>query len=241
MGQIHLALFATLDLVGQAPGGPGEDSDGGFPFEGWQAPLIEEVSGEAFDVAELKNLTAIALLYQSGYLTIKDHDPDVDDYTLGVPDEEVRRDLATLVAGVAAEQDVAWAANLGKSLLRFNWPKVFVGLKSLYAHLPYGPKEDEVQEFSYERVLYALLASQGIEVVSEDRQAHGRADIVAKHKKGIFVFELKVAEPVDEAFRQIRAKDYAEPYRADGRPVWLIGLSFDSKTRHLVDCAAAPL
>ena len=51
MGQIHLALFATLDLVGQAPGGPGEDPDGGFPFEGWQAPLIDEVSGEQVGAA----------------------------------------------------------------------------------------------------------------------------------------------------------------------------------------------
>jgi len=51
MGQIHLALFATLDLVAQAPGGPGEDSDGGFPFEGWQAPLIDEVSGEQVGAA----------------------------------------------------------------------------------------------------------------------------------------------------------------------------------------------
>ena len=199
---------------------------------------VEEVSGEAFDVAELRNLTAIALLYQSGYLTIKAYDADIDDYTLGVPDEEIRRDLSTLVAGVAAGQDVAWAANLGKSLLRFNWPKVFAGIKSLYAHLPYGPKEDDVQEFSYERVLYTLLASQGIEVVAEDRQSDGRADIVAKHKKGIYIFELKVDEPVDRAFAQIRGKGYAAPYLADPRPVWLIGLSFDSKTRHLVDCAA---
>ena len=199
---------------------------------------VEEVSGEAFDVAELRNLTAIALLYQAGYLTIKAYDADVDDYTLGVPDEEIRRDLSTLVAGVAAEQDVAWAANLGKSLLRFNWPKVFAGIKSLYAHLPYGPKEDDVQEFSYERVLYALLASQGIEVVTEDRQSNGRADVVAKHKKGIYIFELKVDDPVDRAFAQIREKNYAAPYLADPRPVWLVGLSFDSKTRHLVDCAA---
>ena len=199
---------------------------------------VEEVSGEAFDVAELRNLTALALLYQSGYLTIKGYDADVGDYTLGVPDEEVRRDLSTLVAGVAADKDVAWAANLGKSLLRFNWPRVSVGLKSLFAHLPYGPREDDVQEFSYERVIYTLLASQGIEVVSEDVQSNGRADIVAKHKRGIYIFELKVDEPVDKAFAQIREKKYAEPYLADGRPIWLIGLSFDSKTRHLVDFAA---
>ena len=166
------------------------------------------------------------------------NDADCEDYTRGGPDEEVRRDLSTLVAGVAAGETDVWAANLGKMLLRFNWPKVFAGLKSIYAHLPYGPKEDDVQEFSYERVLYALLASQGIEVVSEDRQSGGRADIVAKHKRGIYIFELKADEPVDKAFRQIREKNYVAPYLADGRPIWLIVLSFYSKTRHLVDCAA---
>ncbi|MFB8006897.1 dihydrofolate reductase family protein [Nocardia sp. NPDC056000] len=45
MGLIHIEMFATLDLVGQAPGGPGEDPDGDFPFGGWQAPLLDEVSG----------------------------------------------------------------------------------------------------------------------------------------------------------------------------------------------------
>ncbi len=45
MGLIHIETFATLDLVGQAPGGPEEDPDGGFPFGGWQAPLMDEVAG----------------------------------------------------------------------------------------------------------------------------------------------------------------------------------------------------
>ena len=202
---------------------------------------MEEVPGEAFDVADLRNLTATALLFQAGYLTIKGYDADADDYTLGVPDEEVRRDLATLIAGVAAGETEAWAANLGKVLLHANWPKFFVGLKSLYAHLPYGPDEDAVQEFSFQRILCTLLASQGVEVVAEDRQTDGRADIVAKHKKGIYIFELKVDEPVDEAFRQIREKGYADPYLASGRPVWAVGLSFDRQTRRLVGHGALRL
>ena len=196
------------------------------------------VPSDAFDVADLRNLTATALLFQSGYLTVKGYDAESDDYTIGVPDEEVRRDLTTLMAGVAAGETDVWAANLGKTLLHANWPKFFAGLRSLYAHLPYGPREDDVQEFSYERVLYTLLASQGVEVVSEDRQSNGRADVVAKHKKGTYIFELKVDDPVDKAFRQIREKKYAEPYLAGGRPIWLVGLSFDSHTRHLVDFAA---
>ena len=163
---------------------------------------VEDVAAAEFDVADLHNLTSVAMLFQSGYLTIKDYDPDDETYTLA------------------------------------KWETVFVGLKALYAHLPYGPQEETVQEFSYERVLYTLLASQGMEVVAEDRQSNGRADIVAKHKKGVFIFELKVDEPVDRAFAQIREKNYAAPYLADSRPIWLIGLSFDSKTRHLIDCAA---
>ena len=77
-----------------------------------------------------------------------------------------------------------------------------------------------------------------MEYKAEDVQSNGRADVVARHKKGIFIFELKVDEPVDKAFAQIRAKGYAEPYIADGRPIWLIGLSFDSESRRLVDYAA---
>ncbi|WP_066583378.1 dihydrofolate reductase family protein [Cellulomonas timonensis] len=44
MGLIEIELFATLDLVAQAPGGPDEDP-AGFGFGGWQAPLLDEVAG----------------------------------------------------------------------------------------------------------------------------------------------------------------------------------------------------
>ena len=198
----------------------------------------EGVTEADFDVAELRHLRPIAMLYQSGYLTVKDYDSGL--YTLGVPDEEVRRDLATLVAGAAADENMQWASSLGAKMLTTQWPMFFVGLKSLYAHMPYGSLEGTIHEHSYERILCTLLASQGVACRAEDVQSNGRADVVATHKKGIFIFELKVDEPVDKAFSQIRAKKYAEPYLASGKPIWLVGLSFDSKTRHLVDAAAEP-
>ena len=102
----------------------------------------------------------------------------------------------------------------------------------------YGSTEKSVHENSYGRCLSFLLASQGFDFTMEHVQSNGRADIVAKHPAMVCVFELKVDEPVDKAFAQIREKKYAEPYLADGRPIWFIGLSFDSKTRHLVDFAA---
>ena len=101
--------------------------------------------------------------------------------------------------------------------------------------MAYGSKEASVHENSYGRCLSFLLASCGFDFTMEAVQANGRADIIAKHPAMVCIFELKVDEPVDKAFRQIHEKGYAEPCRAETRPVWLIGLSFDSKTRNLVD------
>ena len=198
------------------------------------------VADADFDVAELRHLRPVAMLYQSGYLTIRDYDSLTESYTLGVPDEEVRRDLCTLMTGVAANTDTQWAASLGKKLLNAMWDDFFEGLQSLYAAMAYGPTERRVHENSYGRCLSFLLASCGFDFTMENVQSNGRADVVAKHPAEVCIFELKVDEPLDKAFAQIREKGYAEPFKADSRPVWLIGLSFDSKTRLLVDFAAEP-
>ena len=72
----------------------------------------------------------------------------------------------------------------------------------------------------------------------EDVQSDGRADVVAEHSCGVFIFELKVDEPAAAALVQVKAKGYDAPYRGKGLPIYLIGLAFDSKTRHLADAAA---
>ena len=199
---------------------------------------IRGVSAAEFDVAELRNLKPIAMLFQSGYLTVKDYNPVTGSYTLGVPDEEVREDLCTLMTGVAANTDMQWAASLGQKLLNAMWDDFFEGLQALYAAMAYGSTERRIHENSYGRCLSFLLASCGFRFHMEAVQSNGRADVVAEHPAEVCIFELKVDEPVDKAFNQIREKGYAEPFKADTRPVWLIGLSFDSKTRHLVDFAA---
>ncbi len=101
--------------------------------------------------------------------------------------------------------------------------------------MPYGPKEQKVHEFSYERVLLTLLWSQAIQCKVEDRQANGQADIVAVHACGVFIFELKVGESADAALDQVRQKGYAAQYRARTLPIWHVGLNFDRETRQLID------
>ena len=201
-------------------------------------PDRETFAGEAdFDVADLAHIQPVGLLYQTGYLTIADYSYGL--YTLRVPDEEVRQDLAALLAGAYAGKDAQWSASLGVKLRASQFDAFFDGLKSLYAQLPYGSHEgfERKNEFSYTRPLCMLLAAQGFRYDPEVTQTAGRGDLVATHPCGVYIFELKVDATAADALAQIREKGYAEPYRARGLPITAIGLAFDSKTRQLVDAA----
>ena len=196
---------------------------------------VRKVRERDFDVTDLCNLKTVPMLYQAGYLTIDKYDGNTGMFTLRVPDEEVRQDLATLMTAVAAGQDTTWVSEIGAYLLDGEWDGFFTGLKSLYASLPYGAKEKSVHEFSFERNLLILLWSQGMRCTAEDRQSNGQADIVAVHPCGVFIFELKVDESAEEALAQVKRKGYDEPYRGRNLPIWLIGLNFNGKTRRLKD------
>jgi len=202
---------------------------------------IEDVDESEFDVTDLSNLRALPMLYQTGYLTIRDYNRFTSTYTLGIPDEEVRRDLSLLMTSQTASQDVSWAATLGKKLLNAKWEQFFLGLKSLYGAATYGSTEGRVHESSYSRNLLFLLKGQGIICQPEVQQADGRADLVADHACGTYIFELKVDKPASIAMTQAERQHYAEPYLATGKPIWLIGLAFDSKSHELIDHCVEPV
>ena len=199
---------------------------------------VEGVSDDAFDVSDFENLNPAALLFQAGYLTVKGFCDATGEYTLHVPDEEIRRDINKLAAAMAANEPTSWASQLGGHLLRADWPRFFAGLKALYAGLCYGTTEQSVHESSYARGLVMLLRAQGIQILQEVSSAGGRSDVVAEHAMGVFIFELKVDGTTEEAFGQIDAKGYAKPYLASGRPVWAVALTFDRNTHQLVDAQA---
>ena len=202
---------------------------------------VEGVTEEDLDVCGLENIRPVAMLYQSGYLTIKDfRDPY---FTLGFPDEEVRRAFNTqLVQKFTGKEDNDYRNLTCLALMKGDVVTFLGRLSDLYAHLAYGPQEDSIHEFSYQRILYVLLTSDGsFRVTAEDRQTHGRADLIAETPERVFVFELKVDGTPQEALAQIKEKGYAEPYRHSGKEVYLIGLSFDGATRRLTGTASEPL
>ena len=193
------------------------------------------VRENAFDVSDLRALKPIGMMYQTGYLTLTGYNPTTKMYSLGIPDEEIRQDLSNLFAAVHADKDMDWASQLGGDLLCGEFDRFFRGLKSLYAGVPYGSTEETVHEASFARNLQFLLAGQGFRMEPERATSDGRIDLVADHPCGTYIFELKVDRPAAIAMDQATAKKYAEPYLAPGKPVWLVGLSFERDTRRFVE------
>ena len=202
---------------------------------------VENISEDDLDICRLEAILPVSILYQSGYLTIKDYSEW--GFTLGVPNEEVRRGLALLLAQYATKGfAVDYHGSLCMLLGKCDFQGFFAKLKALYAHLTCGSTEIRVHESSYLRPLYALLASHpALRVIAEDTQAKGRADLVVESQRNVFIFELKVDKSAAEAIAQIKETGYAEPYRALGKPIHLIGLNFKSATHSLDDAVVEPL
>ena len=212
----------------------------------------EKVTGVTEDLmasANLANLSAIGLLFQSGYLTIKAYHP-MTGYTLGIPDEEVRQDLLTIVAQSIAKHPAGdpWIGETINALVSRDFPEFFAHLKALYADLPYGSTEGvEITEAAYLRLLYVLLRSRfsSLEACFERQQAGARPDLVLVFLDAVFIFELKVKRnsrsTAKSALAQIRRRKYAEPLRCHKLPIYAIGLAFDPVTHRLAEGVAAAL
>jgi hypothetical protein len=142
---------------------------------------------------------------------------------------------------LVSDKDVLWAVNIGVKLRQADWPAFFEGLEALYAGAVYGSTEGKPHELSYARCLKFLLLGQGFRVEQEVAHAGGRTDIVADHPCGTYIFELKVNKPPKVAMSQIQRKKYAAPYRAAGKPVWAVGLSFNGRTRQFKGGTAVPV
>ena len=193
---------------------------------------VRGVSETTLDVCNLKAIQPVSMLYQSGYLTIKDFKNPY--FMLGVPNEEVRIDLNSLLLQYAAkEKGEPLRDAAGFALQEADFETFFAQVRALFAHLPYGSTEERVPEAAYQRILYVLLAAGPFRVTAEDRQAQGRADIVVESDERVFIFELKVDGSAQEALEQIKERGYAEPYKALGKPIHLIGLNFKSENHSL--------
>ena len=180
-------------------------------------------------------------LYQSGYLTIKGYINGT--YLLGIPNFEVRQALNEIVLPTLAmrkNNDLqSTQAFLNVHLSMGNLPEAMKCLKALIADVPYSNKKlaSMDMEERYRLILSTIFNAIGCRVEVEKMIATGRIDMVVENTNFIYVLELKLSNNggVDAAEEQMKAKQYAEPFKADKRKVIALAIELDDKGKGLVD------
>ena len=203
---------------------------------------------ERFDVPFNSYDDPLPVLFQSGYITIKEYRSDRNSYTLGLPNAEVRRGFANcLYQHVVAVKGIDHNRNaLQQAYYDFfdygDLPAFIEAIKSFFAGIPYqlaakveDKHDTETAEYHYHVILYTLLVAFGADILMEESTAKGRSDIVLKMPKGIYVMELKVDDTAENALAQINSRGYADKYLNDGRPITKVGISFSSKERNITE------
>ena len=201
-----------------------------------------EVPSSAFDQPTENMKNALPLLYQTGYLTIKDYDRDIEAYTLSFPNQEVRigyvKGLLPIYTGLDdADVQIGFAAKFWRALKKCDVDMAMREMLSYMAGIPYveGFKQKladaATSEGFYEYTLYLIFSMLNVYVRTQVKCAGGRTDMVVWMADTIYVFELKVNGTAQEALEQIDSKDYSLPYKSDGRKVVKIGVRFNPETR----------
>lgn len=196
-----------------------------------------EAADEQFDAPTERIVSPIPVLYQSGYLTIKGYNRDFDIYTLGYPNNEVRKGfIESLLPGYVhkpGEKSTFYVVSFIRDLMKGDIESCLERTRSFFSSIPYDLENKT--EKHYQTIFYLLFRLMGQYVDAEVKNAIGRADVVVRLSDAVYVFEFKYDGTPDEALAQIDSKQYAIPFMADGRKVFKIGVNFDSSSRTIGD------
>ena len=196
---------------------------------------------QTIETSDVTGGGAELFLYQSGYLTIKDYQMGV--YILGFPNSEVRQALYETVLPaltLRSNGDIqSTQSGLFLALQLGTLPEAMKCLKALIADVPYSNKKlaSMDMEERYRLIMSTIFNAIGCRVEVEKMIATGRIDMVVEVTNFIYVLELKLSNNggVDAAEEQMKAKQYAEPFKADKRKVIALAIELDDMGKGLVD------
>ena len=200
-------------------------------------------SEELLSAFDVDHIATEALLFQTGYLTIRRSELRGGEmfYRLGYPNREVQqslnRSLLNHLAGNSSRQ-VEHSARLYDLLLVNDFDGLKTLFEAFFASIPnqwHTNNEIANCEGYYASVFYSYFASLGLAITVEDSSREGRLDMAVEFNGNVYLFEFKVVERASEgaAIRQLKERDYAAKYRGRGEAIFLIGVEFSRKTRTL--------
>lgn len=196
-----------------------------------------QAAATTFDAPTETMTNIIPLLYQSGYITIKDYNETLNLYTLGIPNKEVRTGLFQslypyYVAPDVIERDMTVAA-FYQALLNDDMEDMLAQMQTFFESIPNDL--DNKTEKHFQTVFYIMIKLMGQYIQTEVRSATGRADAVLYMPDTIYVIEMKMNGTVADALQQIDTKGYLLPYKRDKRRLMKVGINFDTEKRTLSD------
>mgnify|MGYP005760507595 FL=1 len=192
-----------------------------------------------FDAPTENMQTVIPLLYQSGYLTIKDYNSRVNFYTLDIPNKEIseglfRNLLPNYVDGVKSQQGGITIAKMADKILQDDMEEAMQLLQDFLSTVPYcnvKNYEEHYQQMLF--IIFTLLTPYVVDV--EVHTPHGRIDMVLMTKTRIYIMELKLNRDAKTAMRQINLKDYRKRFSLSNLPITKVGVNFDSEKGNIDD------
>ena len=192
-----------------------------------------EVRQASFDAPTERMTDITPLLYQSGYLTIKDYDADADLYLLDIPNHEIRigllESLLPSYVELPAPKKDSLMAGMYRALKKRDMDAALKLLQAYLLTIPYT--NNTAYEGHYQQVLYILFSLLGYYVDVEVHTATGRVDLVLRTQTDLYLIEVKLNADAQTALRQIELKDYASRFAECGLPLTKVGITFDQQTR----------
>ena len=197
---------------------------------------IDAMSAE-FDAPTESMTSVIPLLYQSGYITIKDYDSSCRLYTLDIPNTEIKIGLMeSLLPNYVNRQwgkGLTVTARMNRAILHDDLDEMLRLLQAYLLTIPYCDNANS--EGHYQQLLYVIFSLLGRYVDVEVHTPTGRVDMVMNTGKAIILFELKLNMSSGAAMRQIDLKDYASKFALSGLPIVKVGINFDAERRTIGD------
>lgn len=193
----------------------------------------KSVGVDDFDVSPEQMTSALPLLYQSGYLTIKKYNPILQSYQLDYPNKEVRvgmvRSLAPNYLSPISLNNNSFIFDFLEQLYNNNMDGALQKMQAYLASI--SNRLANKNEKDFQTVFYLIFNLMGAYILVEEDSAIGRADAVLHMPDTIYVMELKFDKTAEEALQQIDDKGYLIPYSADGKRMVKVGINYDSQKR----------
>ncbi len=201
---------------------------------------------EAMSIDTLKNSepnphNPIPILFQTGYLTLKEYSKEYNEFELGFPNDEVRYAFLKNLLPICLDKEEGstfFITKFVKDIKAGRVDEFMQRIKSIISGLPYSQvsKNDKaMRERDYQVAIYLIFKLMGQFVQTEVISLKGRADCIVELTDKVYIFEFKLmsAGTAQDAIKQIKETAYAEPYKASGKEIVMLGVAFEEKAQNI--------